>query len=215
MNVTAESPAAIEVVAFDVGNVIVPWTRLDAFTAFEPDEARVAYLAEFVITEAVNGALDSGAPFAEVRERILAEHPEEHVAVDAWWEAWGESISPPAPSSLAFLDELRSAGYRCTAITNFSAETWARAIRLSWFAAAMERFEDIVISGVERVCKPDSEIFVRAMHRWKVGPEAVLFVDDSEPNVRAASALGIHAVHLAEMARLRETTLQTNLLVLR
>ena len=44
------------------------------------------------------------------------------------------------------------------------------------------------------VCKPESEIYRDCLKKLGTQPSEVLFLDDREPNVRAAEALGLHAV---------------------
>ena len=52
-------------------------------------------------------------------------------------------------------------------------------------------FDEIVISSVVGMVKPDPEIYVYALDKIKSKPEESLFIDDSKPNVDAAIALGI------------------------
>jgi 2-haloacid dehalogenase len=72
-------------------------------------------------------------------------------------------------------------------ITNFSHEFWPR------FAAtepAFVRFADIIVSGEEKLMKPDPAIFALARRRFPVDPARALFVDDRADNVAAAEAAG-------------------------
>lgn len=56
------------------------------------------------------------------------------------------------------------------------------------------RFQDIVVSGDEKLVKPDPAIYALALERFGLaGPDAV-FVDDLPVNVEAARAQGIHGV---------------------
>lgn len=58
-----------------------------------------------------------------------------------------------------------------------------------------DTFDQIVISAEEGVMKPDPEIYRRTLTRLDVAPHEAIFVDDFEENVKAARALGIHAIH--------------------
>jgi 2-haloacid dehalogenase len=77
------------------------------------------------------------------------------------------------------------------AITNFSADFWApfRAGEEAFF----RRFRDIVVSGEEKLIKPDPAIYYRALHRFGLRPEEALFIDDRAINVAGAEAVGMHA----------------------
>jgi 2-haloacid dehalogenase len=195
----------IEVVAFDIGNVIVPWNPMAPINAVEPNEHRARYLAEEIITTAINHRLDSGESFESVRRSILARHPCESESIDAWWAAWETSITPPDPETLAVVEKVGQAGYRTVALTNFAAETWQRAMKLAWFRSAMSNFENVVISGFEGLAKPDPALFTLALKRWNAVPESVLLVDDNEDNIAAAESLGMQARWLSPHASLAET----------
>jgi putative hydrolase of the HAD superfamily len=56
-----------------------------------------------------------------------------------------------------------------------------------------EVFDAIVYSAEEGVCKPDPEIYRRALARLGVAPHEATFVDDRLKNVEGARELGIHA----------------------
>ena len=60
-------------------------------------------------------------------------------------------------------------------------------------------FADVVVSGEERVAKPDPRIFAIAVRRFGHPPEALFFIDDNPANVAAARARGWHA-HVFEGA---------------
>ena len=54
--------------------------------------------------------------------------------------------------------------------------------------------EDMVISGVEHVMKPDTRIFELALQRFGIKAEETMFIDDNPKNVAAANALGITGI---------------------
>ncbi|MFI6562562.1 HAD family hydrolase [Streptomyces sp. NPDC050534] len=62
--------------------------------------------------------------------------------------------------------------------------------------------DHVVNSARVGLAKPDPRIFRLAAELAGTAPERCLFVDDSEENVEAASALGMRAVHFREPADL-------------
>ena len=52
----------------------------------------------------------------------------------------------------------------------------------------------MVISGIERVMKPDPRIFQLALQRFGIKAEETVFIDDNPNNVAAANALGITGI---------------------
>ena len=97
--------------------------------------------------------------------------------------------------------ELDARGVPLFAITNFSADFWRpfRAREEAFFA----RFRDIVVSGEEKMMKPDPALYYRALDRFGVKPAEALFVDDRKINVDGAEAVGMKAHLFTEAAGLR------------
>ena len=59
----------------------------------------------------------------------------------------------------------------------------------------------IIYSHEEGLGKPDRRIFELTCGRLCVRPEETIFLDDFEPHVASARALGIHGIHFGENAR--------------
>jgi putative hydrolase of the HAD superfamily len=57
-----------------------------------------------------------------------------------------------------------------------------------------DHFDTVLSSAEEGVAKPDAEIYRRAAERIGLAPDACVFVDDAEANVRAAEALGMRGI---------------------
>jgi 2-haloacid dehalogenase len=64
-------------------------------------------------------------------------------------------------------------------------------------------FDGIVISGLEGMAKPDSEIFELLLERFGLNATSTLFIDDSVGNLRPAAALGMITVRFESSEGLR------------
>jgi 2-haloacid dehalogenase len=106
--------------------------------------------------------------------------------------------------------ELDAAGVPLFAITNFSHEFWPpfRARE----AALFDRFRDVVVSGEEKMVKPDAAIYRLALERFGLRAEEAVFVDDNADNVAGAEAVGMHAVLFTNAAAFRERLVDLHLL---
>jgi 2-haloacid dehalogenase len=60
-----------------------------------------------------------------------------------------------------------------------------------------------VISGIERVAKPDRKIFDILISRYGLDPQATVFADDSPDNVAAAGEAGLVAIGYLTPRQLR------------
>lgn len=184
--------ARIDAVVFDVGKVLVQWERDLPFRELIPDPEERAWFMDTVIPLHWHGEHDAGRDAAEMIAARSAEFPDHAHLIQAWLDRFNDTIPGPVPGSVELVEALDAAGVPLYAITNFGADTWAG------FAPTFplfERFRDIVVSGVEKLAKPDPAIYAHAEARFGLPGAAMLFVDDSLANVESARACGWHAHH--------------------
>ena len=156
-------------VVFDLGGVLIDWDPRHLYRQlFEDPDEMEAFLAE-VTTAEWNAHQDAGRPWAEAIEILVAEHPERRELIEAFHRRWPEMLAGEIPGTVEVLAELRAAGTRLVALSNWSAEM---------FPVARERFdflawfEGIVISGEVGVNKPDRRIFGHLVERFGIEPAA-------------------------------------------
>jgi 2-haloacid dehalogenase len=130
--------------------------------------------------------------------------------ISVWGPRFNDSIGDPIPGMHELVAQLDAAGVPLFAITNFSGEFW-RPFRQRE-AALFDRFRDIVVSGDEKLMKPDAAIYHLALDRFGLAPHEVVFIDDNLANVEGARAVGIHAIHFTNAASLRRDLHQFGLL---
>lgn len=181
-------------VIFDVGNVLVRWDPRLLYRRLLADEAAIdAFFAE-VGFDAWNRGFDAGTPWEAGVAAHAARHPHRAELLRAFHHRWQETVPGPVEGMPELLQRLASAGVPLYAITNFSGEKWRETLARFPFLAA---FRDVVVSGDERVTKPDAEIFRRCLARNRLAAARTAFVDDSPANVAAAAALGLDAIRFA------------------
>ena len=113
------------------------------------------------------------------------------------------------PGTVQLLRDLHTAGVRLLALTNWSAETFPHARAMFAF---LSLFEDVVVSGEERLAKPDLAVFRLVLDRYRLDPTRTVFVDDSPRNVAAAASAGLVAVRFHDATRLRDDLRRLGLL---
>ena len=190
----------VNAVVFDLGGVLIDWDPRYLYRKLLADEAAVEEFLATVCTPEWNAEQDRGRPFAEGVAELVERHPAHAAAIAAYSERWSEMLGGVVEGTVELLAELRAAGTPLYALTNWSAET---------FVIARERFEllswfdGVVVSGEERMIKPDPRFFRLLLDRFGLDPEATFYVDDSEPNVAAARRLGLDAVRFTGPRELR------------
>ena len=196
-------------VVFDLGGVLIDWDPRYLYRQLfdDPDEME-SFLAE-VTTAEWNAHQDAGRPWAEAIELLVAEHPERRELIEAFHGRWPEMLAGEIPGTVHVLAELRAAGVRLVALSNWSAEMFPIARERFDFLAW---FEGIVISGDVGVNKPDRRIFEFLIDQFGIEPAAALFIDDSSANVDAATALGFHAIQFTDPTALRVELVRLGLL---
>jgi 2-haloacid dehalogenase len=196
---------AIDTVVFDVGNVLIQWDPRHLYRKLIPDGAEMERFLAEVCTDAWNLEQDRGRSWAEAIAERVPLFPRHEALIRAYSERWHEMVPGEVPGSVALLEALRGRGVPLYAITNFSVEKFAEAQARFPF---LRGFRDAVVSGTERLVKPDPAIYRLLLDRNGLEAERCLFIDDSEKNVRGAEAVGMRAHHFREAATL-EAELRT------
>lgn len=203
------TPARPAAVVFDLGGVLIDWNPRYLYRKLFDDEvAMEAFLAE-VVTQEWNARQDAGRPWAEAIEVLVREHPEQRDLIAAYWHRWEETLGEAIAPTVEVLDELRAAGVRLLALTNWSAATFALARPRFPF---LDWFEGIVVSGEVMLAKPDPRVFRHMLDLHGLDPAATVFIDDSATNVRAAADLGMIGIRFDDAATLRRQLVGLGLL---
>lgn len=186
------SSPVIRTVVFDLGGVLIDWNPRylfkDVFTsAIEMEQ----FLAE-VCSPSWNDQQDRGRSWDQAVDELVARFPDRAEQIRAYHHRWEETLGQSLPDTVDLLESLRDAGHvRLIALTNWSQEKFPIARErfpfLSWF-------EQIMVSGDERIAKPDAEIFNRLRDRFSLVPSETLFIDDAPRNVDAAGRLGFQTI---------------------
>jgi 2-haloacid dehalogenase len=197
-------------VIFDVGNVLYGWDP-DAFLVRQiADDAQRLKFIEDTDLWAWHDSLDGGRPFDEAARELSEVYPAYADLISAWGSRFGETISGPIEPVHAIVEELDAAGVPLFAITNFSADFWAPFVEKE--RAFFSRFRRIVVSGEEKLLKPDPAIYWLALDRFGLKPADALFVDDRRINVEGAEAIGLPAHLFTDAVALRERLVAEGLL---
>ena len=200
----------ITTVVFDVGKVLFEWDLRHLFAKLIADKAELEYFVTHVVTPEWHFQHDAGRPLAEMTAERTALYPKYANEIDAYRTRFNETIPGPVTGSLEIVRELAERAVPLFAITNFGAELWEM---FRPTQPIFDHFGDIVVSGVEKMVKPDPDIYALALRRFGLKPGEAIFIDDNHDNVVSARANGFAAHHFTDAEKLRRELVALDLLV--
>ncbi len=174
-------------VIFDVGNVLYHWSLRALFEKLIADPDELDWFLSTVITPEWHFQHDAGRPLDDMVAERVAAFPDHAHLITAYRTRFNETIFAPVAGMANLVADLHKARVPIYGITNFGAEFWAM---FRPTAPVFDLFQDIIVSGVEQLVKPDPAIFRLARRRFGIGNRDAIFIDDLAANVAAAEAEG-------------------------
>lgn len=180
-----------EAVIFDIGAVLIDWNPKHLYSKLLPNDAAIDAFLDEIGFEEWNRALDAGGRWEPTIADLVARYPHHKDLIEAAHLRWHEMLPGAIDDTVAILERLAERQVPLYAITNYSSEKWAETrARFPFF----RHFRDIVVSGDEKLLKPDPAIYRLCLDRNGLEAGQCLFIDDSPKNVAGAEDVGIEAI---------------------
>ncbi|WP_295443228.1 HAD family phosphatase [Sphingorhabdus sp. EL138] len=199
----------ITTAVFDVGKVLFEWDLRHLFAKLITDKDELEYFVTVIVTPQWHFQHDAGRALDDMVAERVAEFPKYAAWIAAYASRFNETIPGPITGSLEIIEELAERDVPLFAITNFGAEFWD-SFRPT--EPIFDRFQDIIVSGVEKLVKPDPAIYALALQRFGLKPGEAIFIDDNHDNVISARQNGFVAHHFMDANSLRRELLALDLL---
>jgi 2-haloacid dehalogenase len=191
---------SINTIIFDLGGVLIDWNPRYMYRTLFGVESEMEDFLRTVCHHEWNEKQDAGRPFAEATEELVVAHPEKEKYIRAYFDRWPEMLGGAIEGTAAILEALhKKKEYRLLALSNWSAET---------FPFAQERFpflgyfETVLLSGTEKLIKPDPRFFQLLQSRLHVDFSKSVFIDDVQKNIDGALALNLNTIHFKSPVQL-------------
>ncbi len=181
------------------------WDLRCLFEKLIDDQQELDWFLNNVVTPEWHFQHDAGRPLNEMIPERIKQFPKYENLIRAYATRFVETIPGPVEGSLAIVEKLAENGAGIFGITNFGAEFWAD---FRPTAPIFDHFEDIVVSGDEKLVKPDRVIYELALQRFERNAEQCLFIDDREENIRGSEQVGIRG-HLFKNAATLKSELRS------
>jgi putative hydrolase of the HAD superfamily len=198
---------AIEVIFFDLGNVILPFShyqiaeKLSRFSQkkeFQDPQKIFSYLFDFKkgkINDFDIGKVSPPEFFQSVKK-----HLDLSVTFDEFLPIWNDIFVEDREVSQIILS--LKGRWRLGLLSNTDPLHFNYI--LSKFPVMMA-FEKWILSYEVGYKKPVMEIFQKAIEWASVEPQKILFIDDTKEHIEAAVSLGIQCIHFISAQQLKET----------
>lgn len=202
--------AAVNVVVFDVGGVLIEWNPRHLYRKlFGGDDAGMERFLTEVCSPAWNLRQDAGRSWAEGIAELTGRWPRQAALIRAFDERWEEMVPGPIDGTMALVRALKGSGVPLYCLTNFSSAKFELTRRCFDIFAL---FDGIVVSGEIGLVKPDPAIFRHLLQRFRLSAGQCLFVDDAPANVEGARAAGMRSHLFRSAAALARELQQCHLL---
>ena len=187
-----------ENVIFDFGGVLVDWNPRYLYRDYFEDESEMENFLRSVCTDEWNVEQDRGRSLAEGTRLLQDKFPEFHSLIQLYYDKWEVMLHGDIPETVSLLYKLKEK-YKLYGLTNWSAETITIAYeRFPFF----REFNGIVVSGEEKMIKPDKQLYHLLLDRYNLNAGNTIFIDDNIKNIKAAEEMGMNAIHFENPGQL-------------
>jgi 2-haloacid dehalogenase len=196
-------------IVFDLGKVLIEWDPRYVYRKVFANPEKMEWFLSHVCSNEWNLAQDGGRSFDDGVVEATGRFPEYAAEIAMYRDRWMDMVPGAIEGSVQILEELHRRGVPLYAITNWNGDTF-RATRSRF--SFLNLFRDVVVSGDEKIIKPDPAIFDLLAKRNGISLTDSLFIDDSLKNVAGAEAVGMQGHHFTTPESLRDKLLQLNVL---
>jgi len=191
----------ISSIVFDIGGVLIDWNPRHLFRKVFDSKAEMEWFLANVCTYEWNVQQDGGKLFSVATAELQEKFPEYSDKIALYYGRWEEMLDREIKGTVEIFRKLKSAGMPLYALSNWSHEAFPVAYNRYDF---MKEFDGLVVSGYEKLLKPDHAIYRVLINRYSINPEESVYIDDNRPNADAAAELGFNAIHFRSPDQLRE-----------
>jgi 2-haloacid dehalogenase len=185
----------IRAVLYDYGNVLVGWSPREFYARVIAKPERLDYFLDKVCPMSWHVLHDQGVPMDETIPRRQAIFPDFADEIAMWKTHFGDMITGEITGTTALLPILHGADIPQYVLTNMPDEMVSTCFGPFDFPVY---FKDVIVSGAEKLAKPDRPIFELTLARMGgLDPSEVFFTDDAPANIATAKDMGF-VTHLFE-----------------
>ena len=200
----------IKNIIFDLGNVLLKFKPEDFLLQFTSDKEYIRKFVPKITRSKLWLDLDRGFESLENAEIIFhSKYPKEEELISLFFNHWMEMLTPIEENVNILLD-LSESGYKTYILSNFIKEAFKFVKEKFGFFTL---FDGQIISGEEKVIKPEKAIYESLLRRYQLIPEESLFIDDILFFLKPAKKLGISTIWNRPHTDLRKELKKFNVVI--
>jgi FMN phosphatase YigB (HAD superfamily) len=204
------TPSPIEVILFDLGNVILPFShyqiaeKLSRFSQkkeFQDPQRIFSYLFDF--KKGVINHFDVGKVSPSEFFRSVKEHLDLSLSFEEFLPIWNDIFVEDQEVSKIILS--LKGGWKLGLLSNTDP------LHFNYILAkfpVLQIFEKWILSYEVGYKKPAVEIFQKAIEWASVEPAKILLIDDMKKHIEVAISLGMQGIHFTSAQQLKEELLK-------
>ena len=184
---------------FDLGGVFFDWDPNHFFKdIFDTSDERKYFLTA-VCNDEWNFKQDAGRTIEEAESELIPKFPHYEKQIKMYYKYHRKMLKGTFDESIKVLKKLKKLNYECFVLSNWSAETF---VGMTDDYPFLKLFDGLLISGEEKLRKPDSAIYELAINRFNLNHNETIFIDDRLENIQAAQNLNLLTIHLTHPSKI-------------
>lgn len=191
----------MKALVFDFGGVLVDWNPHHLYDSYFGSKEKATWFLENICTNEWNSQMDGGKPFCQGVAELSAQYPEYAKDIEAYFNRWIEMMGTEIEGMYGLLQEYKAKGYTLLGLTNWSSETFCQ---VKDVYPIFRLLDGMVVSAEEHCIKPSPRIYQILLDRFGLNASDCVFIDDRQPNVDGADAVGMTGILFTSAQDLRE-----------
>tara|TARA_Y100000741_G_scaffold233521_1_gene178457 strand:- start:423 stop:1013 length:591 start_codon:yes stop_codon:yes gene_type:complete len=186
---------------FDLGGVFFDWNPKYYYKNIFSNENEMNYFLNKVCNNEWNIKQDRGRLIIDAEKELIGRFPNYINEIKMYYSNHRKMLGKVYQDSIDLLIDLKRKNYLCYVLSNWSAETF---IGMTEDYLFLKEFDGIIISGEEKMTKPNEEIYKLALKRFNLIANDTLFIDDKIENIESAKKLNFNTLHLINPKKIKK-----------
>ncbi len=202
----------IENIIFDFGNVLFEWNQDEIVTNYSNNKEEQEILKNVIFKSDEWFKLDDGSmEYQEIIPLFKEKLPTNlKNKVEEIMRTWYTKM-PINQEICDLIKELKENNYKIYALSNTHIPVYEYVKKLE----IGKYFDGFLISAVEKMMKPNEEIYYRLFEKFDLVPQECFFIDDSEKNILASRKCGMegYIFNIKDFQKLKDKLINDNILI--